>query len=77
MNKPVKYLYITDDTPENCSSFLEPNKIRGEHIYITRSEWGYLQEKFQFSGIPFVVLFDKKGNQRENVTVEQLLNEAE
>ena len=77
MNKPVKYLYITDDTPEKCSSFLEPNKIRGEHIFITRSEWGYLQEKFQFSGIPFVVLFDKKGNQRENVTVEQLLNEAE
>jgi AhpC/TSA family. len=77
MNKPVKYLYITDDTPEKCSSFLEPNKIRGEHIFITRSEWGYLQEKFQFSGIPFVLLFDKKGNQRENVTVEQLLNEAE
>ena len=77
MDKPVKYLYITDDTPEKCSSFLEPNKIRGEHIFITRSEWGYLQEKFQFSSIPFVVLFDKKGNQRENVTVEQLLNEAE
>ena len=39
--KPVKYLYITDDTPEHCKSFLEPNNIKGEHIHITRSEWGY------------------------------------
>ncbi len=74
-DKPVKYLYITDDTPEHCKSFLEPNNIKGEHIHITRSEWGYLQEKFQFSGIPFVVLFDKQGRLRENVTVNQLLEE--
>ena len=74
-DKPVKYLYITDDTPEHCQSFLEPNNIKGEHIHITRSEWGYLQEKFQFSGIPFVVLFDKQGKQRKDVTVEQLLAE--
>ena len=74
-DKPVKYLYITDDTPEHCKSFLEPNNIKGEHIYITRSEWGYLQQKFQFTGIPFVVLFDKQGKQRKGVTVEQLLEE--
>ena len=74
-DKPVKYLYITDDTPEQCKSFLEPNNIQGEHIHITRSEWGYLLEKFNFSGIPFVVLFDKQGKQRKDVTVEQLLAE--
>ena len=72
-DKPVKYLYITHDTPEKCKSFLEPNNIQGEHIHITRSEWGYLQEKFQFSGVPFVALYDKQGNQRKDVTVEQLL----
>jgi thiol-disulfide isomerase/thioredoxin len=76
-DKPVKYLYVTDDTPEHCKSFLEPNNIKGEHIYITRTEWGYLQEKFQFTGIPFVVIYDKQGKRRENVTVEQLLNEKE
>lgn len=74
-DKPVKYLYVTDDTPERCKSFLEPNNIKGEHIHITPAEWGYLQEKFQFTGIPFVVLFDKQGKRREDVTVEQLLNE--
>ena len=76
-DKPVKYLYVTDDTPEHCKSFLEPNNIKGEHIYIPRSEWGYLQEKFQFTAIPFVVIYDKQGRRRENVTVEQLLEELE
>ena len=74
-DKPVKYLYVTDDTPEHCKSFLEPNNIKGEHIHITRAEWGYLQEKFQFSAIPFVVILDKNGKQRKDVMVEQLLNE--
>ena len=74
-DKPVKYLYVTDDTPEKCKSFLEPNNIKGEHIFITRSEWGYLQEKFQFTGIPFVVHVDKQGKVRKDVTVEQLLQE--
>ena len=31
----------------------------------------------QFTGIPFVVIYDKQGKRRENVTVEQLLNEKE
>lgn len=74
-DKPIKYLYVTDDTPEHCKSFLEPNNIKGEHIHITRSEWGYLQEKFQFTGIPFVVLVDKQGKVRENVSKEELMKE--
>ena len=75
-DKPVKYLYITSDTPDKCRQFIESNNIKGEHIHITPSEWGYLQEKFQFSAIPFVVFLDKQGNLRkDNVTVEQLLNE--
>ena len=74
-DKPVTYLYITDDVEENCRKFIEANNIQGEHIFVTHSEWGYLQEKFQFSGIPFVVLLDRQGRQRENVTIQQLLEE--
>lgn len=74
-DKPVKYLYITDDTPEQCKSFLEPNNIKGEHIHITRAEWGYLEEKFSFSSIPFAAIFDKDGNRREDKDVQQLLEE--
>jgi thiol-disulfide isomerase/thioredoxin len=74
-DKPIKYLYITDDTPEHCKSFLEPNNIKGEHIHITHSEWGYLQEKFQFSAIPYTFLVDKQGRRRDDATTEQLLAE--
>lgn len=74
-DKPVKYLYITDDTEEACRSFLEPNNVKGEHIHITRSEWGYLREKFQFSSIPYHFILDKDGKQRDNVTVEELLKD--
>lgn len=59
--QPVKFLYITDDKPEACNPWLEENEIKGEHIFITRKEWSLLQEKFNFSGIPFHVIVDKKG----------------
>lgn len=76
-DKPVKYLYVTDDTEEHCRSFLEPNNIKGEHIFISRSEWAYLQEKFNFSSIPFVVHVDRQGRIRKdpNISVKQLLAE--
>lgn len=74
-DKPVKYLYITDDKEEYCRTFLEPNNIQGEHIFVSRTEWGFLQDKFQFTGIPFTVLYDKGGKRRDGTTVEKLLKE--
>ncbi|MBQ9170266.1 MAG: redoxin domain-containing protein [Bacteroidaceae bacterium] len=74
-DKPVKYLYITDDKEEYCRTFLEPNNIQGEHIFVSRTEWGFLQDKFQFTGIPFTVLYDKDGKRRDGTTVEKLLEE--
>ena len=72
-DKPVKYLYLTDDSEEYCRSFLEPNNIQGEHIFITRKEWSYLQEKFQFTGIPFTAIFDKDGKRWNGTTMDKLL----
>lgn len=72
-DKPVKYLYITDSKEEDCRSFLEPNNIKGEHIFITRNEWSHLQEKFNFNGIPFVVHVDDKGKIQHNTSVDILL----
>lgn len=73
-DKPVKYLYITSDKEENCRSFLEPNNIKGEHIFITRNEWNHLQDKFDFNGIPFAVYVDDKGKIHHNTNVDILLN---
>ena len=70
---PVKFLYITDDSEDKCREFLESNNIKGEHIFISRSEWGYLQEKFQFTGIPFCIAVDKEGNQIKNFSLENVL----
>lgn len=64
-DKPVRYLYICNekDSPRDMSEdFLNKNNIRGEHIYLAADEWNYLAEKFQFLGIPFCVLIDRKGN---------------
>lgn len=73
---PTSMVYAClGDTLEKCRSFLEPNNIKGEHIHVTQQEWGYLSEKFNFSGIPFIVLFDKQGKQRDDTDVEHLLKE--
>ena len=74
-DKPVKYLYITADPEVQCRHFLQPNNIKGNHIYVTKAEWGYLAAKFQFSGIPYHFILDKNGKRRDDVTVEELLKE--
>lgn len=75
-DKPMKYLYITDDDPEKCNKWMDENNIKGEHIFITRSEWSYLQEKFNFSSIPFHVLVDKSGKVRtDGKSYEELMAE--
>ena len=60
-DRPIKFLYITDNTPDQCNKWLDENEIKGEHIFISRAEWSLLQEKFNFSGIPFHILVDKLG----------------
>ena len=66
-NEPVKFLYVTDDTPEKCNQWLNENNIRGEHIFVTRAEWAFLKEKFNIGGIPFHVYVDKTGKVRTDV----------
>ena len=49
--------------------------VQGHIVFPEEAKGGYLQEKFQFTGIPFVVIYDKDGNRREDKTVQQLLEE--
>lgn len=77
-DKPVKFLYITYDSPENCKTWLDENNIKGEHIFITNAEWSMMQEKFNFSGIPFHVIVDKSGKLLPNANnYENLLKSLE
>lgn len=64
-DKPVRFLYICNEknSPRDPSeAFMKHNNIKGEHIYLTNDEWNFLAKKFQFIGIPFCVLVDRKGN---------------
>ena len=75
-NQPIKFIYLTNDDPEECNKWMEENNIKGEHVFISRKEWSHLQEKFSFNGIPFHVYVDKQGKIRDiKQSVEELLNE--
>ena len=83
--KPVKFLYICNEAAsprESVEAWLKENQIQGEHIFIHPEDWAYLQVHFQFSGIPFTLIMNKKGKLLKlssyDLTVEefeQLANE--
>ena len=52
--RPVKFLYVcneTDSPREHAEEWMTKNDIQGEHIYVSRDTWEYLQTHFQFSAI--------------------------
>ena len=60
--QPVKFLYITEDKYREASEeWLGKTFIEGEHIYISSTDWEYLQAKLRFIGIPFSCIIDKDG----------------
>lgn len=59
---PVKFIYISEDKPADGEEFTTKNNIKGEHVYVSHDQWNYLSAHFQFNGIPFSLLLDKKGN---------------
>mgnify|MGYP003054271535 FL=1 len=83
--KPVKFLYICNEAAsprESVEAWLKKNQIQGEHIFIHPEDWAYLEAHFQFSGIPFTLIMNKKGKLLKlssyDLTVEefeQLANE--
>ena len=44
-----------------CKKWLRKEDIKGEHIFVSDDDWQRLRGLFNFSGIPFGVLIDKKG----------------
>jgi len=67
-NKNVAFVYIT-----NVSSPKElwEEKIKiigGEHYYLTKDEWEYVMNSFEFNGIPYYLFYDTKGVLKNKVT---------
>lgn len=60
--KDVVFVYITNQTsPKETWDNMIPD-IKGEHYRLSADEWNYLSGKFNITGIPHIVLVDKKGN---------------
>ena len=60
--KDVVFLFITDEGSSPLGAY---NKVmadvEGEKLRLTRNDYNYLQELFQFSAIPYYVIINKKG----------------
>lgn len=63
-DKPIKWLYVTGDSHEKCNAWLNKNNVKGERIFMSNTDWGYLAEKFGILKTPFFVIIDKKGTIR-------------
>lgn len=42
--------------------------IGGEQYYLTTAEWKHMMDSFDFSGIPSYLIFDKKGELKQQFT---------
>ena len=57
--KPVKFIYLTNESSPlgTWKNFIRD--IKGEHYRLNEDQWNYLCTKFNVTGIPHVVLVDK------------------
>jgi beta-lactamase regulating signal transducer with metallopeptidase domain/thiol-disulfide isomerase/thioredoxin len=60
-NKDVVFVFITDPSSPRKTWEQEISEIGGEHYYLTEKDWGYLNKKYGFTGIPHYLIFDKRG----------------
>lgn len=75
-DKPVRFLYIADETDrpiEMAEQWMKENNIKGEHIFVTHEEWKHLATKFQIDAIPFATAVDKDGKLTKMQELDKLL----
>ena len=60
-DKPIKFIYITDQSsPEQVYNNMIPN-IKGEHYRVSQDDWNYLSKKFNITAIPHYAIVNKNG----------------
>lgn len=61
-DEPFRVLYICDENgSREAEAWMAQENIKGEHIYVTKKEWGMLEEMFNITGIPRSALVGKEG----------------
>lgn len=66
--KDIVFVYITSVSSPKKRWEEKVPIIRGEHYYLTQEEWEYIMESFGFSGIPTYLLYNSKGELKNQVT---------
>lgn len=67
-DKNVAFVYITDVSSPKELWQEKIKMIGGEHYYLTKDEWEYIQNSFGFTGIPTYLFYDTKGELKNKVT---------
>jgi thiol-disulfide isomerase/thioredoxin len=65
-NKNVVFVYITDPSSPRKAWEQKISEIHGEHYYLTEKQWSYLNNIYDFTGIPHYLIFDKSGKLKYN-----------
>lgn len=62
-DKPFRVLYIASikDGINTCTTWLRSQGIKGEHIFVSPSDWKRLNRRLNFNKIPFGLLIGKDG----------------
>ncbi|NDV67928.1 TlpA disulfide reductase family protein [Dysgonomonas sp. 25] len=60
-DKDVVYVYITNPSSPKKAFDAKIEGIGGEHYYLSEEEWEYILDKYEFTGIPTYLIFDKDG----------------
>ncbi|MDR1120507.1 MAG: TlpA family protein disulfide reductase [Dysgonamonadaceae bacterium] len=67
-DKPVVFVYLTNQSSPKELWNKQIQSIIGEHYYLNREEWKYLLDSLGFSGIPTYLIYDRQGEMKHQFT---------
>ncbi len=65
LGKNVAFVYLTGETSPRAQWEVAIADVRGDHYYLTDSQWRYVCDQFEVRGIPSWVVVTKKGEYLE------------
>ncbi len=68
IDKGAVFVYISGPTSPRKLWEMHVKGIGGEQYYLTTAEWKHMMDSFDFSGIPSYLIFDKKGELKQQFT---------
>lgn len=67
-DKPVVFVYLTNQSSPKTLWDKQVQSIIGEHYYLNKEEWNCLLDSLGFKGIPFYIIYDRQGEMKHQFT---------